>query len=125
MTPGPDLDFWPLIPNPQLAPCPADIPRPFLFAFFLDPGCGPRLSSLNLTFGDAVPETTAAAEEEAALITTVSGRCRPCRKLFRDGNRDSAGLAPMNLGFPLKVEGGIRAGLVEKDKERDGREAID
>ena len=29
-TPGPDRDFWPLMPKPQLFPCPAEIPLPFL-----------------------------------------------------------------------------------------------
>lgn len=27
-TPGHNLDFWPLIPKPQLAPCPTDMARP-------------------------------------------------------------------------------------------------
>ena len=66
-TPGPDRDFWPLMPKPQLFPCPAEIPLPFLFPFFLDPGCWPRLSSLNLTPGDVV--TTEAAAAAWLMIT--------------------------------------------------------
>jgi hypothetical protein len=47
-TPDPDLDFCPRIPNPQLAPCPAAIPRPFLLFLCLEPGCGDKLFSRNL-----------------------------------------------------------------------------
>ncbi|GER32782.1 (NiFe) hydrogenase maturation protein HypF [Striga asiatica] len=72
-TPGPDRDFWPLIPKPQLPPCPAECPRPFRFRFLREPGCGPRLFSRNRTFS-VLPENSCA--EEAAEQTRESGRVR-------------------------------------------------
>lgn len=46
-TPGSDVNFWPLFLKKQLPSCPTAWPLPFLFAFFRDPGWGPKLSSRN------------------------------------------------------------------------------
>jgi len=41
----PERDFWPRMPNPQVAPWPAAIPRPLRFLGRLLPGAGARLPS--------------------------------------------------------------------------------
>ena len=43
----PERDFCPRIPNPQVAPCPAAIPRPFRVRFLRAPGAGRKLSNVN------------------------------------------------------------------------------
>jgi len=53
----PLLDFCPRIPNPQVAPCPALIPRPFLFLRCRDPGAGFRLVKVNSTFSTSLMES--------------------------------------------------------------------
>lgn len=64
----PERDFCPRMPKPQVAPCPAEIPRPFLVFAFCEPGAGERLPRM--------PNSPATALPTVGSATRASRRCQ-------------------------------------------------
>ena len=63
----PERDLWPRMPKPQVAPWPAEMPRPLRILRFVAPGAGLMLSTLN-----SVAPTLASSAAAATSAASVS-----------------------------------------------------